>query len=441
MSHEKDLQATYLMERGKKFQANGKNMKAVKQFLKAAEIFEQIANKTKDESAWDLVINNLVDAAKCLLDEGAYIAAAKLQGKLANLYLSLGNYNTAADYYNVSAKYLLKDKNVNNEAPTVLRLAAMYSFLQVLQAEYNKAWSFLKKILGMFDSMQVVEYNLFSVIKDFYKAILKDKPFTTKLNKGALAKEGLTDEEIKIIDYCSRIKKLIDNSEFTFTIKDPEDGKVYLEGETICSTLSITVAEDKVLGKKNDKLEINSILVDKSNDLAIEEEFKVPCTIDFRGHTELQKKFKSYYAGENELGPLLIEMHYDDFIIKKSLPGIKFKVHGQPTYISVNFEELQEPMIGKSFPVRVEVANESRGSANNLEVNIVIPEDDPIHLVRGTLTKKVYSLGAGESTAWDIKLKPLEEGTFNLKVLVTFKDADGKSIGPIENNVPLEIKI
>ena len=94
-----------------------------------------------------------------------------------------------------------------------------------------------------------------------------------------------------------------------------------------------------------------------------------------------------------------------------------------------------------SFPLRVEVSNDSRGSANNLEVNIVIPGDEPIQLVRGTLTKKVYSLAAGESTAWDIKLKPSEERTFNLKVLITFNDADGKAIGPIENTVPLEIKI
>ncbi|MHA1717701.1 MAG: hypothetical protein ACTSXP_18820, partial [Promethearchaeota archaeon] len=141
-----------------------------------------------------------------------------------------------------------------------------------------------------------------------------------------------------------------------------------------------------------------------------------------------------------EIGPLLLEMKINDFKAVKKVDGIKFSIFARPTNIIVSATEMSEPLIGKSFPLRIEVKNESKGNASDLNIVLEIPEEQPIYLVRGTLEKRFYNLASGESTFWEINLKPEEEGNFLIKADVSFKDGDGNPIS-ITYNLPLEIRM
>jgi hypothetical protein len=155
----------------------------------------------------------------------------------------------------------------------------------------------------------------------------------------------------------------------------------------------------------------------------------------------LEESFKSYFPGKNEVGPLHLTICLGNYVAKKSIPPVKFEIMGRPANIVVNVEELAEPLIGKSFPLKIEITNESRGDASNLVIELKMPEDESIDIVRGTLKKQFFNLLAGEATAWEIMLRPNEEGTFIITGSISFEDRDGRRIGPQHVEIPLTIKL
>ncbi|MHA1698850.1 MAG: tetratricopeptide repeat protein, partial [Promethearchaeota archaeon] len=359
-----DLKATYFQEKAEDFFNNKRYRKANKSFLKAAELFEQIAREMDESRAWALVIKNLVNAAKTAILDGNPRLASKLQRRLALIHLELNDKDAAMEYYRVSIKYALKENKV--DVDLVLKNAMTYFFMIFLQGASNKALDFLKRIFGKVDIDIISNRESFSLLKRFTNSIRKPSNLEIDLNKDVLRQEGFSEEEIKIIEYAFGLKKIIDDSVFNFWLEKPQQVDKYREGEIITGYLEIKVSNDDVLSKISNKLDVETIIVEKSNDLTIVEEFHVPDSIKFDSSKTFFLKFKSYYPGDNEIGPLLLEMKINDFKAVKKVDGIKFSIFARPTNIIVSATEMSEPLIGKSFPLRIEVKNESKGNASDL---------------------------------------------------------------------------
>ena len=435
-----DSKATFLSEKANQLMLDGKNKKAIKNFLKSADLYERIVTEFGDVDAWSFVVSNLVNAAKLLLEEEKFTSAAKLQKRLGTINLTLQDYDTASDYFNVATKYALKDDDVESEL--LLQSVTFYAFICYLKAEYNKGREFLKRIIDIADFSQVKNHHLYNVLKSFYQSNLEG----IKTSKSKLEQSGLESVEILLVIFAIRMRLLLEKSKFDFSLIQPKNGKDYMEGEEIECKLSINLAGDDVLKTISEDVILNDVIVEKSNDLSIISKFNLPLNLPINGRDEISQKFRSYYPGENEIGPLLLDLQLGDFSIKKRIEGIKFTVKGQPANIIVNFEKEQEPLIGKSFPLRIDIKNESRGDANSVDMEIQLPqgedEDDlPIRLVRGAMSRKISKISAGELTSFLVQLKPTEEGTHIIKVIFNFLDDDGQPVGPLVNEYPLEINM
>jgi len=74
----------------------------------------------------------------------------------------------------------------------------------------------------------------------------------------------------------------------------------------------------------------------------------------------------------------------------------------------------------------------------NLNFEVEFPEQ--IKVMRGTLKKQIYSLKPNENMKWEINLKPLEAGDYNIKIKTRFNDPDQNNIEDI-NEFPFSIKL
>ncbi len=437
---ELDSKATFLVEKAKQLLDDGKRNKAMKNLIEAADLYEKIARM--DAGSWQpalmLVMEYLVTTAQLLVEDENFMSAARVQTRLGSVALMLVDYKSAADYYNVAAKYALKDNKP--DPATILHASAMYCLITYLQAEYEKSTDFLKKILGMFDTSKVNTSHVFSVLRDFYKPGLDKKIPKISISDDELGKDGFSGEEIQVIKTAVGARATLDGSTFTFTLQAPRGEPGYIAGEEIVSSLEIQIALDEALKSVSKPLSIKGIIVEKSSDLTIVKNFPAPIDVPASGHVVLHEEFRSYHAGSNEIGPLLVEMCIGAFTLKKDVAGKKFTIHGRPVNMVITCEKLQEPLVGKPFPLRIEVTNDSRGDASSVEVEVELPGEQ-LQVVRGTTKKKFLALAGGESGSWEVQVVPAQEGTSRVKVTVNYKDVNGRQAEPVIHEEPIEVKM
>ncbi|MEX2681059.1 MAG: hypothetical protein Q6373_005635 [Candidatus Sigynarchaeota archaeon] len=437
---ELDSKATYLVEKADQLLHDGKRNKAMKNLIEAADLYEKIARM--DPPSWQpalkLAMEYLVTTARLLVEDEAFMSAARVQTRLGNVAIMLADYKNAADYYNVAAKYALKD---NKPDPVIIiHASAMYCFLTYLQAEYEKSTDFLKKILGMFDTGKVNSFNIFSVLRDFYKPGLDKKIPKINISDGELAKEGFSGEEIQVIKAATAARATLDASTFTFSIEPPKGEPGYVAGEEIVAILDVMIVLDDALKPISKPFSIKNIIVEKSSDLTIIKNFPAPVEIPASGHAVLKEEFKSYHAGSNQIGPIHVEINIGPFSMKKSVDGKKFTIHGRPVNMVITCEKLQEPLVGKPFPLKIEITNDSHGDANNVEVDVEMPGEQ-LQIVRGTLKKKFLSLAGGESGSWEMQIVPAQEGKSAVKITVNYKDANGRQAEPVVHEEFIDVKM
>jgi tetratricopeptide (TPR) repeat protein len=439
---ELDSKATYLIEKAKQLLDEGKRNKAMKNFIEAADLYETIARMDAGswQAAWKLVMEYLITTARLLVEDEQYMSAARIQRRLGTVALNLKDAVLAADYFNVSAKFALKD--AKPDPVLILHVSTMYSFLTYLQAEYEKSTDFLKKILGMFNTEKVNNSHVYSILRDFYKPGLDKKLSKITMNETDLYKDGFSTEEIQFINAAINVRALLDDSMFTFSLDAPRSDTGYVAGDEIIARLGIKIVTNEFIKAMKCKIQVKSISVEKSSDLTQVTNYLVPASVPASGIVNLQETFRSYHAGDNQIGPLSIELLVGDFISRKKVDGIKFNIHGRPVNMIIACEKIQEPLVGKPFPLRIDITNESRGDASNVDVEVDLPgEQQGLQLVRGTLKKKFLAMAGGESGSWEIQLLPAQEGTAFVKVTVNYKDASGRQAIPVIHEEVIEIKM
>jgi hypothetical protein len=95
-----------------------------------------------------------------------------------------------------------------------------------------------------------------------------------------------------------------------------------------------------------------------------------------------------------------------------------------PPSLDISIKNLRPPLIDQTFPLEVLIENKSEGEALNLIIEIEFP--DQVKVMRGTLTKQIYSLKSNENIKWELNLKPTEAGDYIINIKSRFVDPDQK---------------
>ena len=88
----------------------------------------------------------------------------------------------------------------------------------------------------------------------------------------------------------------------------------------------------------------------------------------------------------------------------------------------------------------MEVYLKNNGKGEALEINIEAEFPDKLKLMRGTTKKRIFSLRSNEDMKWELNLKPIEAGDYEIKFDVKFKDSDQNEIEEVKT-FPLSIKL
>ena len=96
---------------------------------------------------------------------------------------------------------------------------------------------------------------------------------------------------------------------------------------------------------------------------------------------------------------------------------------------------------GDVFDFEFDVINRGRGEAQNVKVEIELPED--ILIIAGTNEKKVFSLNSQEDFTFTFPLQTIKAGIFDGKIKITFEIPQGITRKPEmiveEKNIKIEV--
>ena len=140
------------------------------------------------------------------------------------------------------------------------------------------------------------------------------------------------------------------------------------------------------------------------------------------------------------IGPISLNFELDgNLIFMYEIPQLlKPNLISPPPTLEISIKNLRPPLIDQTFPLEVLIENNSEGEALNLNIEIEFPEQ--IKIMRGTLTKQIYSLRSNESIKWELNLKPTEAGDYVIIIKSKFNDPDQKLIEST-TEFPLPIKL
>jgi hypothetical protein len=230
-------------------------------------------------------------------------------------------------------------------------------------------------------------------------------------------------------------------------IKINIDKDVYTTNEVINLSLKIDTTPLLEISKQEfynysiRELKINKIGITLSDNLTSQERPKLPVIIEANQKKHTKFLIKPHFQMENSvIGPVSIDFEINgSLILLYEIPQLlKPTLISPPPSLDFSIKNLRPPLIDQTFPLEVLIENKSEGEALNLNVEIEFP--DQIKVMRGTLTKQIYSLRSNESIRWEINLKPTEAGDYVVKISSKFNDPDQNTVEDI-NEFPLSIKL
>jgi hypothetical protein len=189
------------------------------------------------------------------------------------------------------------------------------------------------------------------------------------------------------------------------------------------------------------ELKINKIGITLSDNLTSQKRPELPMFIKANGTKQTNILIKPHFQMENSyIGPISLDFELNENLIfmYEISQLLKPNLISPPPTLDISIKNLRPPLIDQSFPLEVLIENKSEGEALNLNIEIEFPEQ--IKIMRGTLTKQIYSLRSNENIKWELNLKPTEAGDYVIRIKTRFNDPDQKLIEST-TEFPLPIKL
>jgi tetratricopeptide (TPR) repeat protein len=427
--------AKICVSKAERLMDNNRFKKSGEQFQKAAEIYFEFGE-------WKIAEQCFFFASKNFNRLGRYHAASNLQRLAANCSLLMHDFNKAKDYYDVALKTILKSdaKNLDDLATTSMCFAFLCQFIR---GQQDEALGYVKRfkvdidqeIFGNHLLVHLVRNLSNSIINEkekYLNDILKEYPkFRFRVAEAELIKAAI------LVAMCSVYMNFSLNTE-----KSEYERDKTLELDTLLDISRLQdIMSHKILSHQFESVVIKNIGIAIGENISNKIKPKLPISIDLDSdQIKLPFTFRTNFPGEGYIGPLMLTIEIDGkfhFFLKSEVQNIK--ITSPKAVLGVNLNPQKTPVINQSFPLQVVLSNTSDGDAMQIVVDFEFPEE--LRMMRGTLTKNVYTLRPNEEFKWEIVVKASDVGEIPIKTIVSFKDGDGNEKGPFEANLPININL
>lgn len=408
---------------GKMFASAGEN------FLKADDYKEAIECFNKAAQSFDLE-NKIGPLLKALRNAG-------------NASLSIAEYLDANKFFKKALNYISELKRSEIRDLNYILFSTLSYLCLFTEGKQDQGLTLLKQIKKNVNDTYFKENQLISLVKDLVIATRdKNKKYLDKVEL-VIDKYKLRKAELKLI----KDVLVVANSHILMETKLSLDKDQYTTKDIINLTVSVDtsslreISKNPVYNYKIKEIRIANIGLALSENITPQKKPKISIKLKPGEKHDFQYELKPHFQIDNPfIGPILLSCVIDEkfiFYLQEKEVLIPNLISPPPS-LDISIEALRTPLIDKSFPLEILIENSSEGDALELELDIEFPEE--LKVIRGTIKKQIYSLNSNENMKWELSLKPLEAGDFNIKMDVTFKDPDGNVIEETKN-FPFSIKL
>ncbi|QEE16415.1 hypothetical protein DSAG12_02245 [Promethearchaeum syntrophicum] len=429
-----------LLAKAERYMDNHDFKRSAENFLKAGDLFFELEEWKISEQCYRFTSKNF----SRLGGDRNYHRAAVVQRKAANCCLLLKDISKARDYFDITAKSIMKSDMKNKEEIATENVC--FGFMcHFIVGEQEEAIDSIKRFRNLFETDIFTEHILMKLVHNLSNAVLnKNEQYIKKIIKNIqLDKYSLA--ESRLIQQAFLVTYATLETDFSLNLTENE-----FERDSIVevpSQLNIVkikeIEKHKKVPSKIDSLSITNIEFNLSENVSLKEKPSLPTELEFNKKevNTLPFKFRTNFPGKAHIGPIKLTLEINKLLKFYAVSDIKqLKITSPAAILGINLIPQKTPVINQSFPLQVVVSNNSDGDAMEIDIIFEFP-DENIRMMRGTLDKKIYALSPNENIKWQILIKASDVGELPIKTIVSFKDGDGNSRGPFEVIFPLMINL
>ncbi len=434
---------------GKNLYINAENqfLKAEKlfkarQFKKAAKNYYSAGNNYLKLDKYEQAITSFINGANAFIELDRIQSSLDLLRMAGDSSLLNNDYLKANEIFKNAIEFIpkLRSKGARNNYYVIFSvLSYLCLFTKVKQEE---GLNFIKKLQNKVESTYFKEHPLIVLVTELTICLRDNNPKYLKKIQSNLHNYEFSDAELKLMKEIL----FISNLQLSLNSELSLDKEIYTTKENISLKVNIdtkpliSVTQNPFFSSRIEKFEIIKINLHLSDNLSSSRKPVIPFDLEIGKAHELDFIIKPHFQLDNPfIGPLYLtcEINNNLIFIYETIKIIPNLISPPPT-LEISTKNLRPPLIEQTFPLEILVQNQSQGEALDVNIDAEFPEQ--LKIMRGTTTKKIYSLRSNEEIRWEVNLKPLEAGDYVVKLLIKFKDPDQNLIEEVKE-FPISIKL
>lgn len=412
------------------------------QYRKAGKVYTTTGELYLKLHDYNIARDCFHDAAKSFINAEnfpLFIESLRYAGEAS---LSINDFSEAYQYYKKAIKYIGHIKNPEERDHLYILFSALSYLCLFIKGKQDQGLTVLKQVKKEVDVTFFKDNPLIKLVKNLTIA-LRDN------NKDYLDKVESEFEKYKFRETEGILMKkvlVLAKTHISIITNLKLDKKEYTTKEIIRLTLEIDttplleISNYPFYNYKIEEIRTTNTGLTLSDNLTAQKKPELPFVLKIGQKGEYKYEVKPHFQVDNTfIGPILLTCELDkNFIFFLKTKAIKPVLISPPASLEISLNNLKTPLINQTTPIEVLVSNKSKGEALDINIELELPEK--LKLMRGTSKKQIYSLKANEEMKWEISLKPLEAGDYEIKFNLQFKDSDQNEIDEIKA-FPFEIKL
>jgi tetratricopeptide (TPR) repeat protein len=425
-----------------------------RQYKKSAQFFQKSGDMYgEDLDEWKIAEQCFYYASKNYHrlggdDDRNFHRASLVERKAGNMMIATKNFSKARDYFDIAAKSILKSEAKDQHNMAITNIGWAF-FCYYLQGRLDDGIAYVKRFRDQFYEEDFNDHILIQIVRKLSKALLNNKEqYVDDIIDAIEHKEKIVDDitrhEMLLLKETLIVALTTLMMSYSLEAKKStyeRDDLITLETKLDFHRLE-EFLQYSFVPRQFKSLEVTKFSFTISDNIGTKEKPQVPVKLDV---VEFKTKllpitFRSNFPGEGFIGPIELTLVIDgiyQFTLKSERHDLK--VVSPNAQLGVQLIPQKTPVMNQTFPLEVVVANNSEGDTMEIEVQFEFP--DSLKMMRGTMSKKIYSLRPNEEFKWQIMVKANESGEIPISTHVQFIDGDGNKKGPFTAVLPLEINL
>ncbi len=396
------------------------------QYKKAAKLYFSAANNLVAIGKHELAIKSFLRAAKSFENYEKIDISLKSIRYAGNSAIMLENFKEAKELYGNAIALTSKLKHIREKNHYYTLFSVLSYICFYTRGELEKGLNVVKKIKKEVDPDYFKNSNLISFVTNITLTHRDRKLTHLEKIKENIEQYDLLESELALLKtvLLLTIINILIKCEFAF------DKTEYTTNDLIKYTINFDTSEllenfTELSSSKFNSIQVDSTLIEHSDNLNISAKPQFPISIQIGEKEDLTFGLKPNFVLEQSfVGPVLFNCSLGEKYFVSFEKGGSLDPHlkSPPTSLDCSMKMLKPPLIGKDFPLEFTLENNSDSEALDINIEIFLPEK--LRIIRGTTTKKIYSIRRNEKVFWELLLKPLEADDYNIKIKFDFKDPD-----------------